>query len=149
MSEFLTNLQYWHWWVLGIICLAIEMFAPGAIFLWFGASAAVLGVLLLIMPDLSWQLQITLFSVLSLLSILGWRQYRKNVPEESNDYPTLNKRGEELVGRVFTLDEPIVNNYGKIRVDDTMWKINGTDAQAGQRVKVVSLEGTVLKVELT
>ena len=147
MTDFLANLQYWHWWVLGIVCLAIEIFAPGAIFIWFGASAAVLGILLLVMPDLTWQVQITLFSALSILSIVGWRQYRKNVPEE-NAYPTLNKRGEELVGRVFTLDEPIVNNYGKIRVDDTMWKVNGADAEVGQKVKVVSLNGTVLNVEL-
>lgn len=146
MSEFLADIQYWHWWVLGIICLTIEIFAPGAIFLWFGASAAVLGILLLVMPDLTWQVQITLFSVLSILSIIGWRQYRKKVPEE-NIYPTLNKRGEELIGRTFTLDEPIVNNYGKIRVDDTMWKINGSDAGVGQKVKVVSLDGTVLMVE--
>lgn len=146
MSEILADLQYWHWWVLGIVCLTIEIFAPGAIFIWFAASAALLGVLLLILPDLSWQIQIALFSALSLLSIVGWRQYRKNNPEV-NPYPTLNKRGEELVGRVFTLDEPIVNNYGKIRVDDTRWKIHGPDAEVGQQVKVVSLDGTILKVE--
>ena len=98
------------------------------------------------MPDLTWQIQVTLFSVLSILSIINWRQYRKKVPEE-NAYPALNKRGEELIGRVFTLDEPIVNNYGKIRVDDTMWKINGSDANVGMKVKVTSLDGTVLKVE--
>ncbi len=146
MNEFLINLQYWHWWILGIIFIVIEIFAPGAIFIWFGVSAAVLGILLLVLPDLSWQIQITLFSVLSLLSILAWRQYRKKVPEK-NAYPTLNKRGEELVGRVFTLNEAIVNNYGKIHVDDTMWKINGPDTEAGQKIKVVSLDGTVLKVE--
>ena len=143
--NFLADLQYWHWWVLGIVCLAIEIFAPGAIFIWFAASAAFLGVLLLVMPDLTWQIQVTLFSVLSILSIINWRQYRKKVPEE-NAYPALNKRGEELIGRVFTLDEPIVNNYGKIRVDDTMWKINGSDANVGMKVKVTSLDGTVLKV---
>ena len=144
--NFLADLQYWHWWVLGIVCLAIEIFAPGAIFIWFAASAAFLGVLLLVMPDLTWQIQVTLFSVLSILSIINWRQYRKKVPEE-NAYPALNKRGEELIGRVFTLDEPIVNNYGKIRVDDTLWKINGSDANVGMKVKVTSLDGTVLKVE--
>ena len=146
MSEILTDLQYWHWWVLAIICLAIEIFAPGAIFLWFSASAALVGILLLLAPDLSWQVQITLFSVLSLLSIFAWHKYRQKVPE-TNTYPALNKRGEELIGRSFTLEEPITNNYGKIRVDDTMWKIHGNDAEIGQKIKVVSLDGTVLKVE--
>lgn len=143
--EILNNLQYWHWWVLAIICLAIEIFAPGAIFIWFSASATILGLLILIMPELSWQVQITLFALFSIFSIVAWRLYRERVPEKT-EYPTLNKRGEELVGRIFTLDEPIVNNYGKIHVDDTMWKINGEDSKVGQKVKVTSLDGTVLNV---
>ncbi len=146
MTEYLANIEYWHWWVLGIACLTIEVFAPGAIFLWFAVSAGILGFLLLLLPDLSWQIQITLFAVLSIASILAWHRYRQKVPE-SNPYPTLNKRGEELVGRSFTLNEPIVNNYGKIQVDDTMWKINGPDAEVGQQVKVTAVDGTVLKVD--
>ena len=76
---------------------------------------------------------------------LGRCSVKKN--PEINQHPTLNKRGEELVGRTFTLDEAIVNNYGKIRVDDTMWKIHGDDCEVGQKVKVTSVDGTVLKVE--
>jgi len=146
MSEFITNIQYWHWWVLAMVCLAIEIFAPGAVFIWFSVSAAVTGVILLLLPDLTWQLQITIFGVLTLLSILAWRQYRKNVPEVDS-HPALNKRGEELIGRVFTLNMPINDNYGKINVDDTMWKVYGNDCEAGQKVKVTSLNGTVLNVE--
>ncbi|MEM7401194.1 MAG: NfeD family protein, partial [Pseudomonadota bacterium] len=112
MNELVTNLQYWHWWVLGIVCLTLEIFAPGAVFIWFSVSAAVLGFILLFVPDLGWQWQIAIFGALSLLTIIGWRQYRIKVPE-ADVHPTLNKRGEELVGRVFTLTAPITNNYGK------------------------------------
>ena len=146
MSEFTTYIEYWHWWVLALACLSIEVFAPGAIFIWFAAAAAVTGAVLLVLPDLSWQIQITLFAILSLASIIAWHKYRQKSPLK-NPYPTLNKRGEELVGRSFTLAEPIVNNYGKLRVDDTMWKINGPDAEVGQKVKVTSIDGTILKVE--
>ena len=146
MSEFITNLQYWYWWVLAIVCLTLEIFAPGAIFIWFSVSAAIMGGILLLAPDLIWQWQIAIFGALSLLTIIAWRQYRKKVPEKDS-YPTLNKRGEELIGRTFTLDEAIVNNYGKIRVDDTMWKITGEDCEVGQKIKVTSLSGTVLNVE--
>jgi len=146
MNEFITNLQYWHWWILAIVCLSIEIFAPGAVFIWFSVSAAVLGFLLLLLPDLSWQWQITLFGVLSVLSIVGWRMYRQKVPE-IDAHPALNKRGEELIGRTFTLSAPITNNYGKIHVDDTMWKVQGDDCAVGQKVKVTSLNGTVLNVE--
>jgi len=146
MSEFITNLQYWHWWILAIVCLSIEIFAPGAVFIWFSASATVLGAILFLFPDLSWQWQITLFGALSVLSIFGWRLYRQKNPEV-DAHPALNKRGEELIGRVFTLNTPIRDNYGKINVDDTMWKVYGIDCEAGQKVKVTSLNGTVLNVE--
>ena len=146
MNELVTDLQYWHWWVLAMVCLAIEIFAPGAVFIWFSVSAAVTGAILLLLPDLAWQWQITIFGVLTLLSIVAWRQYRKNVPEVDS-HPALNKRGEELIGRIFTLSTPINNNYGKIHVDDTMWKVHGDDCDIGQKVKVTSLNGTVLNVE--
>ena len=146
MNEFVTNLQYWHWWIIAIVCLTLEIFAPGAVFIWFSASAAVMGFLLLLLPDISWQWQFAIFGVLSVLSIVGWRQYRLKNPE-ANVAPTLNKRGEELVGRTFTMTAPITDNYGKIHVDDTMWKVCGEDCNSGQKVRVTSLDGTVLNVE--
>ncbi len=146
MNEFITNLQYWHWWILAMVCLSIETFVPGAVFIWFSASAAVMGFILFLLPDLSWQWQFTLFGILSVLSILGWRLYRQKVPVVDT-HPALNKRGEELIGRIFTLSTPISNNYGKIHVDDTLWKVHGNDCDAGKKVKVISLNGTVLNIE--
>ena len=147
MMDFLINLEYWHWLVLGFVLIIIEMLAPGAIFLWFGVAAGVVGVLLWLIPSMTWQVQLVLFSVLSIVSVLAWRSYAKKHPPADDGYSTLNKRGEDLVGRVFTLEEDIVNNYGKIRVDDTMWKIRGSDAGVGDRVRVASVDGTVLVVE--
>lgn len=141
------NLEYWHWLALALVLIIIEMIAPSAVFLWFGVAAGVVGLLLLIVPTLAWQAQLVLFSVLSIGSLLAWRSYAKKHPPADNNYPTLNKRGDDLIGRVFTLDEGIVNNYGKLRVDDTMWKIRGSDASAGARVKVTAVDGTVLVVE--
>ena len=144
--DFLSNLEYWHWLAIALLFFIIEMIAPGAVFIWFGAAAVVVGLILLVTSDLSWQMQIILFSLLSVISLFAWRTYVKKNPPPDNQYPTLNKRGEDLVGRVFTLDEDIVNNYGKIRVDDTMWKIRGEDIIAGGKVRVTEVDGTVLVV---
>ncbi|MGR9099535.1 MAG: NfeD family protein [Gammaproteobacteria bacterium] len=43
----------------------------------------------------------------------------------------------------------MVNGGGKIRVDDTLWKIRGDDAEPGSRVRVVAVKGTALVVETT
>ncbi len=60
----------------------------------------------------------------------------------------LNRRGAQYVGRLFTLEQPIVNGVGKLRVDDTTWKIIGEDCPVGTRVRVSGVESTVLKVVL-
>jgi membrane protein implicated in regulation of membrane protease activity len=40
-----------------------------------------------------------------------------------------------------------VDGVGKLHVDDTSWKISGANLPAGSHVKVVGVEGTMLKVE--
>ena len=63
------------------------------------------------------------------------------------DQPFLNKRGTQYVGRVYSLYEPIVNGQGKIKVDDSQWKVNGEDCPVGTRVKVTAIRGSVFDVE--
>lgn len=142
----LEHLEFWHWWIAGIALVIIEVFAPGAVFLWMGISAGVVGAVLLAVPDISWQVQFLVFAVLSVGSIAGWRVYHKRNPTES-DQPSLNRRGEQYVGRVFTLQDGITDGTGTIRVDDSRWKIEGEDLPAGTKVRVTGVEGTVLKVE--
>jgi membrane protein implicated in regulation of membrane protease activity len=45
------------------------------------------------------------------------------------------------------LAEPIVNGQGRVRIDDTNWRLTGPDLPAGTRVKVIGTDGgAVLKV---
>jgi membrane protein implicated in regulation of membrane protease activity len=142
----MENITFWHWWILAAVLIIMEVFAPGAFLLWLGIAAGVVGGLIYLMPNLAWEYQVLTFSVLSMVSILVWRKYLRTTPEET-DEPALNRRGEQYVGRVFTLTEPIVNNMGKIRVDDTTWKIRGDDCPVGTRVEVTGVDGTIFEVE--
>jgi hypothetical protein len=142
----MESITYWHWWILAAALIILEVFAPGAFFLWLGIAAGVVGGLIYLTPALGWEYQVLVFSVLSVASILVWRKYFRTTPEET-DEPALNRRGEQYVGRVFTLTEPIVNSMGKIRVDDTTWKIRGEDCPVGTRVEVTGVDGTIFKVE--
>jgi len=81
-----------------------------------------------------------------LVSVAIGRWLIKRYPIRT-DEPRLNRRGEQYIGRVFTLEEPIVNRHGKIRVDDSTWKIEGDDCRPGTNVRVVGVDGVVLKVE--
>ena len=142
----MEQVTFWHWWVLGVALVILEVFAPGAVFLWLGVAAGVVGLVLLIIPGMSWEWQFLIFSLISVLSIVLWRNRLKEHPTET-DQPRLNRRGEQYIGRIFTLAEPIVNGIGKIKVDDTTWKIAGSDCAVGTQVKVSGVDGVVLRVE--
>ena len=144
----LQQLTYWHWFILAAILIIFEVFAPGAFMLWIGIAAGVVGAVLYFVPTLTWEYQFILFSIASVGSILAWRAWRQAHPVIT-DEPTLNRRGSQYIGRVFTLDAPIINGIGKIRVDDSTWKIEGADCPAGTKVRVAGIENTVLKVKVT
>ena len=138
--------DFWHWWILALGLIIAETLLPGTFFLWMGLSAIVLGIVAWLLPALGWESQLILFALLSLVSIVLWRQWQRRHPDVS-EQPLLNRRGEQLVGRVFVLDSAIENGFGKVRVGDTYWRVSGQDLPAGRRVQVVAVEGVVLQVE--
>lgn len=146
MIEYLQQMTHWDWWVLAMVLMILEIFSPGIFFLWMGIAAGLVGLLLLLWPQMDWVAQVFFFSIFSIASILVWRYFQRLNPVQT-DQPNLNRRGEQYVGRVFTLEHPVVNGQGKIRVDDTTWKIHGDDCEAGIKVRVVGVDGTVLVVE--
>jgi len=144
--DFFTELNHWTWWVLGLLLLVLEIFAPAAVFMWMGFAAIITGILIYVIPSIGWEIQLVSFSVLSIISIFLWRGLLGKRMSES-DEPLLNKRAQQYIGRVFTLDEPIVNGVGMVKVDDSSWRITGPDIDAGNKVKVIGEDGMSLKVE--
>lgn len=146
MAGLLAQVDYWHWLILGGVLLLVEVAAAGFFFLWLAIAAVITGLVLLLFPGLDWQYQLMLFSGLSVISIAAFRRYQRSNPV-TTDQPTLNRRGEQYIGRSFTLEQPIINNIGVIRVDDSTWRISGADLPAGATIKVVAADGVVLMVE--
>ena len=142
----LETIEFWHWWIAAIVLIVVEVFAHGTVALWMGVSAAVVGLLLLAIPDVTWQTQFLVFAVLSIAAVVARRAYQLRHPTVT-DQPALNRRGEQYIGRVFTLSEAIVDGTGKIHVDDTMWKVDGEDLPEGTKVRVTGVDGTVLTVD--
>ncbi len=64
-----------------------------------------------------------------------------------SDQPLLGLRGNELVGKVFIVESPIVNGRGRVRVGESNWKVEGPDCEAGASVRVVGADAAILKVE--
>lgn len=148
MLEFAQRLEWWHWWIAAAVLAAVETFLPGAIAIWFAAAAVVVGALLLLGIPLPWQLQLVLFGVLGVAAIFVWRRYRFTEGNVSAQ-PNLNQRGVQYIGQEYPVVEPLRGGSGKIQVGDTVWLVQGADAPAGSRVRVVGVNGAVLRVEPT
>jgi membrane protein implicated in regulation of membrane protease activity len=109
-----------------------------------GISAIIVGTLNFFIP-LSLEVSVSLFAILSLVSVVIWKMYAK---KKQVDLPhtTLNRRGEQYIGRTLTLKSPIKNGFGREKIDDSFWKIAGPDLPAQSKVEIVGAEGSVLKI---
>lgn len=144
--EWLDQIEFWYWLIAAVIMIVIEMLLPAAYFLWMGISAFIVGLLLFAIPTIPVLIQVIIFGVLSVVTLVLYKKHKKANPTV-NDEPNLNRRGEQYVGRIFTLDEAIVNGVGKVKVDDSTWKVRGSDMPAGSKVRVMSVDGTIFNVE--
>ena len=144
MDILFSHVVYWTWWIIGLVLVIVEVFASGAFFLWLGASAATVGVVIFFVPDLDWEFQLTIFSVLSISSILLFRRFFQRDAEKKS---TLSRRGTRYIGDVVVVEEAIRNGIGRVRVEDTLWRVKGPDSDNGDLVKIVAIEGSTFRVE--
>ena len=145
MAEIFSSLGTWNWLIVGFILMALELLAPGVFLIWLGLAALLVGMLSFSIT-LSWQLQFLTFAVFAVAAVPLWRRVARSNSTVSRSNPFLNKRTEALIGRVFTLEKPIIDGTGTVRIDDTIWRVAGPDAPAGSRVKIVQADGASLTV---
>lgn len=146
--EFITaELTPWHWLTLGVLFFALELFGPTTILLWPAVAAIATGIIVLLVPVLSWQLQLALFAVLAIATTLIVRVFIRKKSQPPSDYPALNRRGDSVKGRLITLQKPIVNGVGGEMIDNTWWRLVGPDMPAGSTLLITGTEGSSLTVE--
>jgi membrane protein implicated in regulation of membrane protease activity len=145
MNDMFVTLGTWNWLIFGIILMALELIAPGVFLFWLGLAALLVGLLSFAFHP-SWQVQILMFAVFAAAAVPVWRRLARSHAAGSANSPFLNKRADALVGRVFTLEKPIVDGAGTVRIDDTIWRVAGPDAPAGSRVRIVQADGASLTV---
>jgi membrane protein implicated in regulation of membrane protease activity len=145
MTEMFETLGTWNWLIFGVLLMALELLAPGVFLFWLGLAALLVGLLSFVIHP-SWQAQILMFAVFAACAVPLWRRVARGHNAANLSNPFLNKRADALVGRVFTLEKPIVDGAGTVRIDDTIWRVAGPDAPAGSRVKIVQADGADLTV---
>ena len=146
LNGILDNLLYWQWLVFAVVLLILEIFTPGAFFMWMSAAAGLTGLVLLIYPDLAWQTQFIIFSITSVAAISAGKMWFSRNPINT-EMPLLNNREDELIGRVFEVEQAIINGSGRVKVGESTWKANGPNSKVGDSVRVIGVTGAELLVE--
>ncbi len=93
-----------------------------------------------------WQVQAILFALLAVVATLhrpatdpaATATTDRTLPEPARRQPRRPHRNAA---------EPIREGRGRIRLDDTLWRVSGPDLPVGARVKVVASNGRDLTVE--
>ena len=87
-----------------------------------------------------------MFAVFAAAAVPLWRRIARSNAAVSASNSFLNRRADALVGRVFTLEKPIIDGAGTVRIDDTVWRVAGPDTPAGSRARIVQADGASLTV---
>ena len=141
-----AGLDFWHWLILGGILLLLELLTGGGFLFWIGIAAAVIGVVLWLIPTISFPVQLILFALSALAACISWWVYLRKNPQQ-NDQPALNRRSEQYIGRILVLESAIENGRGRVKIGDSLWRVSGNDLPVGTRVKVLAVDGVILLVE--
>ena len=145
MDFFFESLNFWHWPILAVIFLLLELVTGSGFLLWLSVGSFLMFGLMMLIPGLYWPFQLLFFSAFSIGAVLSWWRYLKGCTEK-NDTPNLNRRTQNFVGRTFDLTTAIKNGRGKVKVGDSFWIVEGEDQEVGTKVKVVSAGTMILTV---
>lgn len=136
---------HWFWLTLGGLLLAAEMLGTSGYLLWSGIAAVLVGVVEWLAP-FSWTAQGSLFAVLTLVCVYLWYRWMRH-RERSQQPNSLNQRGAQLIGTLLTLDAPLVNGIGHVKLGDSSWRVQADqELPAGARVIVTGIEGITLHI---
>jgi len=147
MIEFLsTHLLWWHWIVLGIFLLTMEIFTSTFMLLGIGLSAVIVGTIDILFP-LSTEIELTIWMILSLLSIAIWFKYMKD-----NVIETLGQSNYSLETLGTIEKEILINGRGKVRFDtpilgNSTWQATSKEhLKKDRRIKIVEIKGQLIEV---
>ena len=117
--------------------IGLETLAPGIFLLWLGFAAAGVFVLMVFGLPLSILVQTVAFVILSFVSVGLIGSIFEKLAMDS-DQPMLNKKQDQMLGKVLNLETAIINGSGRVKIGDAFWQVQGVDVSEGTMVRVVA-----------
>lgn len=138
---------FYNWLILAAVLLIVEVATFTLLFFWLALAAVFMVGVSFFFPELGLTPQLVIFSVATVLSVIIWHRVFKKKQETIGD-ARMNNRAARYIGRSATLVEPVVNGYGKIQIDDSLWRVQcDEDLSVGQGVEITDADGVTLIVK--
>ncbi|MEW5783458.1 MAG: NfeD family protein [Pseudomonadota bacterium] len=142
------ELLWWHWAVGGIVLIVAELVVPSFVLIWFGAGALIVA-LAVALSDLTLTAQLGLWLIVSLVLVAAWfKVFKPNMHKTR-----IGMADAGVIGEVGVLVHDVAPfRKGKVRfqkpiLGDDLWTcIADEEIKSGERVRVVAVEGSLLKV---
>ncbi len=148
--NWITEIEYLGWFTIGLLFAIAEIYAPGTYLIWFGFASFTMGGLVSFI-DFTPTETLIVFAILSAVySALGWKFYGKILKKNSDKNKNLNDMAASYVGKVYQLNQDVVDGRAKAKVGDSFWIVETEDdtLKQGDKVRVVGVQdGVILKVE--
>lgn len=145
------SISWWHWLVTGLVLIGLELVIPSFTIIWFGLGAVLVGIILAIFPGLSIAGQILSWTVLSAGLTLAWFRFfkpRTRTVSGSSKDAVVDERGLVIVGAA-TFEKGRVRFQLPVLGADEWPCMADEPLEIGDRIRVVDVEGHLLKVEIT
>jgi membrane protein implicated in regulation of membrane protease activity len=72
-----VDILWYHWLILGMLLMLGEMLVPSFTLFWFGLAALLIGIVLLILPDMALSLQLLIWATASVVFTVLWFKFFK------------------------------------------------------------------------
>ena len=138
--------DYWLWFGLATLLLALEAFFGSFMFLAASVAALTVGGLSHMYPYVGLEIQLLFFVVLASGMIWLTRSYLAAREEKFRKLQSV-VQNQSYVGRELALVSPISNGISSLNIDGVVWQLRGDDAPAGTQVRIVAMGEGFLQVE--
>jgi hypothetical protein len=141
--------EWWHWTVFGIALIVAELVIPAMVLIWFGLGALLVGAIVAVIPAAGLTAQLAIWGLASVGMVAAWfKVFKPNLHKTRVGMSDAAVIGE--VGLLVKDVEPF--RKGAVRFQKPLlgaesWEcIADEKIRSGERVRVVAIEGSFLKV---
>lgn len=135
------------WFLIALVLGGIEILTLSFFLIWLAIAALITAVVTYFLPDLGLAAQLVIFAIFSVALLIPGRRWvnRSNFAQNKQ---VVNDRAESMIDR---LGEVVSGKEGmyRVKIGDTEWGGRGDrDLKVGDMIRVVGVDGIMLRIEL-